>query len=232
MIVAETFAKRVELSHATAIFTTRSGGVSQPPFDTLNLGANVGDDPAAVAENLARVRHHAGVDRLRTACQVHGSAIVSTTGLGDDEIPEADGLVTDRLREGLLVTVADCLPVALATPTRVAMLHCGWRPLAAGIVERALALLDGEPVEAAIGPGIGHAHYEVGPEVPAAFGEAGARYYSEGRLDLLALVRDKLSAAKRVVAVDECTFSIPDSYFSHRRDGTPTGRQAGVVWRS
>lgn len=224
--------RRVDLDHATVLFTTRSGGVSRPPFDSLNLGPYVGDEPAAVAENLERVRRFAGLERLRTARQMHGAVIKATDQLGADEVPEADGLVTMRKGEGLLVTVADCVPVALATPTRVVMLHCGWRPLAAGIVEQALALLAGEPVQAAIGPGIGAARYEVGPEVAAAFEGSADAHYAGRRLDLTGILRDKLAAVDRLEIIPGCTYDEGASYFSHRRDGGRTGRQAGVVWRS
>lgn len=223
---------RIELDHATVIFTDRTGGVSAPPYDSLNLGSYVDDDPAAVAENLERVRRYAGLDRLRTARQVHGSEIRSTAEIGEAETPEADGLITSSVGEGLLVTVADCVPVALSTPSRVAMLHCGWRPLAAGIIERALVMLAGEPIQAAFGPGISAAEYEVGPEVPAALGATGAAHYRDRHLDLTAIIRDKLTSVERIEFVAGCTYAEPSLYFSHRRDGRRTGRQAGVAWRS
>lgn len=223
---------RIELDHATVLFTDRRGGVSRPPYDTLNLGPYVGDDPAAVAENLDRVRRHAELDRLCTVRQVHGAEVLWTTEIDATENPEADALISDREGEGLLVTVADCVPVALATPSRVAMLHCGWRPLAAGIVERALSLLRGEPVQAAIGPGISAARYEVGPEVPAAFDGTADRHYSGRHLDLAGIIRDKLAGVERIETVTGCTYDQPELYFSHRRDGAPSGRQAGVIWRS
>ncbi len=133
---------------------------------------------------------------------------------------------------GLLVLVADCLPVALAGGGRVAMLHCGWRGLAAGIVERALATFDTPPA-AAIGPGIGGCCYEVGEEVLAAF--RGLSGVASGRmLDLAAIARRKLEAGgvERIEDVGLCTSCRPDLFFSHRRDRGVTGRQSGVVWRS
>ena len=140
-----------------------------------------------------------------------------------------------RTASALLVLVADCLPVALVSPSRVAMLHCGWRGLAGGIVERALEGFDfGEPGVAAIGPGIGPCHYEVGP------GGAGARSptsraWRDGRmLDLKAVAAAKLRAAAStdVDDVDRCTYCEPDVFFSHRRDDGVTGRQGGMVWRT
>ncbi len=125
--------------------------------------------------------------------------------------------------------VADCLPVALAAPGRAAMLHCGWRGLAGGIVERALEWFD-EPPAAAVGPGIGRCCYEVGPEVLEAFAEIDG--VADGRmLDLRAVAGAKLAAAgvDRVEHVDLCTHCRADLFFSHRRDGGVTGRQAGLV---
>ena len=125
--------------------------------------------------------------------------------------------------------VADCLPVALATRDQVAMLHCGWRGLAGGIIARALERFD-EPPAAAIGPGIGKCCYEVGEEVAAELGRSG-----ETHLDLRAIAREQLEAARpRVLEVDLCTSCHPELFFSHRRDNGVTGRQAGrggARWR-
>ncbi len=161
---------------------------------------------------------------------------------------------------GLLVQVADCLPVALATPVAVAMVHCGWRGVAAGIVARAVAELDaaraadgstGDPagwsgrpggagLVAVVGPGIGRCCFEVGPEVVEAFADVpGAATPSPGRadggmLDLRAVVDARLRAAgvERVEHVDLCTHCRDDLFFSHRRDGGVTGRQCGIAWRT
>jgi copper oxidase (laccase) domain-containing protein len=111
------------------------------------------------------------------------------------------------------------------------MLHCGWRPLAAGIVEKALASFDLPPA-AVIGPGIGPCCYEVGEDVLGAFSDLDG--VAPGRmLDLRAVVRRKLQAGgvTSVEDVDLCTSCRPDLFFSHRRDGGVTGRQAGLVWR-
>jgi copper oxidase (laccase) domain-containing protein len=125
--------------------------------------------------------------------------------------------------------VADCYPVALSNGARAAMLHCGWRPLAGGILERAIARFDETPA-AAVGPGIGGCCYEVGPEVLDAFADLDG--VASGRmLDLRAVISAKLAAAgvTRVEHVDHCTSCRPDLYFSHRRDGGLTGRQGGLV---
>jgi copper oxidase (laccase) domain-containing protein len=114
------------------------------------------------------------------------------------------------------------------------MLHCGWRGLAGGIVERALGEFDfGGPVSAAIGPGIGPCHYEVGDEVLDAF--SALEGVASGRmLDLKAVAAAKLRAGRvvDVVDVDRCTYCEPDVFFSHRRDDGVTGRQGGLVWRT
>jgi YfiH family protein len=145
-----------------------------------------------------------------------------------------DGHATSARDVALLVLVADCLPVALASPSRVAMLHCGWRGLARGIVERALeGFLPGERVTAAIGPGIGPCHYEVGPEVLEAFSDLDG-VASRRMLDLKAVAAAKLSGrgVAQVHDVDRCTYCEPDVFFSHRRDNGVTGRQGGMAWRT
>jgi polyphenol oxidase len=122
--------------------------------------------------------------------------------------------------------------VALAGPGRVAMLHCGWRGVAAGIVESAVARFE-EPPAAAIGPGIGRCCYEVGDEVLVAFD--GLPGVTDGRmLDLRAVVRRRLEACgvQEVADVDLCTSCREDLFFSHRRDRGVTGRQGGLVWRT
>lgn len=223
---------RVELTHATAIFTTRRGGVSQAPYDSLNLGSHVGDDDANVSRNLELLREHTNLQSIRTVRQVHGSELLDCDETAPSPRSEADGMITSQLDVGLLITVADCYPVALATPTRIAMLHCGWRPLAAGIVEKTLALLAPEPIEAAIGPGIGAAAYEVGDEVVDAFGDDARDHIHDGHLDLAAVLRTKLSGLRRVESTGGCTFSDRERFYSYRRDGGVTGRQGGLVWRT
>jgi YfiH family protein len=131
---------------------------------------------------------------------------------------------------GLMVLVADCVPVALVGHGCAAMLHCGWRPLADGLVERALGRFE-EPPAAAIGPGIGACCYEVGEEVLERF--ADLEGVADGRmLDLAAVVRRKLEArgVTRIEHVDLCTSCNPELFFSHRRDNGVTGRQAGIAW--
>ena len=217
----------IALPGGTALFTTRRGGVSDGPFRSLNLGLWTDDDADRVRENRARVQRIGG-GRLTQARQVHGARVVEAD---PGAVPDADGQVTARAGLAPMVLVADCLPIALVAPEGVAMLHAGWRGLAGGIVAAGVAALRGlgaARVAAAIGPGAGRCCYEVGPDVHAAFGTSGRT------LDLKAIARARLEAA----GVDEvhdcglCTMHDAERFFSHRRDGGVTGRQAGVAWRS
>ena len=141
-----------------------------------------------------------------------------------------DGHVTGRDDLALLVIVADCLPVALSDGERVAMVHCGWRGLAGGVLANAIAHLDTAPA-AAVGPGIGPCCYEVGDEVREQFD---ARFANGRMLDLRAIADASLRAAgiEPIEHVDLCTSCREDLFFSHRRDGGVTGRQGGLVWRT
>jgi polyphenol oxidase len=226
---------QLDLPGARAVFSTRRGGVSEPPYDTLNLGILTDDDRERVTENRRRLAGCVGVapERVAMGWQVHGADLhewaeppPSRFADPDADLRRVDGHVTDLDGVALLVLVADCLPVALAGGGRVAIAHCGWRGLAAGIVERAVERFD-EPPAAAIGPGIGRCCYEVGDEVLDAFGVTGPH------LDLRAVAVERLDAAgvTEVQHVDLCTSCNPDLFFSHRRDGGLTGRQAGVVVR-
>ena len=190
----------IELPGARAVFSTRNGGVSEGPYRSLNLGILTDDDPDKVRENRRLLAGEAGVDpgAIAMGWQVHGTDIREWDEAGSayaspgEELPKADGHTSERTGLALLVLVADCYPVALAGGDRVAMLHCGWRGLAGGIVGRALAMFD-EPPAAAVGPGIGPCCYEVGDEVLAAF--AHVEGAADGRmLDLRAIAEHELRA--------------------------------------
>jgi polyphenol oxidase len=230
----------VALPGARVIFSTRRGGVSEGPYESLNLGILTDDDPDRVAENRRRLAVGAGLGPASVAMgwQVHGTDLLEWDrppqrgGFAEPgvELAKVDGHVTSVPGLGLMVLVADCYPVALAAPGRAAMLHCGWRGLAEGILEKALERFDGDRPAAAVGPGIGGCCYEVGQEVLDAF--AGLDGVADGRmLDLRAVIARKLERAgiERVEHVNECTSCRPDLYFSHRRDDGVTGRQAGLV---
>jgi YfiH family protein len=214
----------VDLPGATALFTTRRGGISEGPYASLNLGLWTDDDPERVHDNRERVRVQTGAQRLAQGRQVHGTRVV----VDADGAQEADGQVTTQHGVAAIVLVADCLPVALAGSHAAGMVHAGWRGLAAGALEAGVAALAGGPVAAAIGPGIGPCCYEVGDDVRAVFG-------TEGRtLDLKAIARRRLEDAG-VAEIHDCglcTACDPHRFFSHRRDRGVTGRQAGLAWRS
>ncbi len=229
------------LPGAVVRFSTRAGGVSEGPYASLNIGAQTDDLPERVIENRALLAASAGLvpGAVAIGQQVHGVEIqrwdaAPAVPLTDIAAPraEVDGHVTALPGLGLLVQVADCLPVALASADRVAMVHCGWRGLAGGIVARAVAEFDTPPA-AVVGPGIGSCCFEVGPEVLAAFADVEGA--ADGRmLDLRMVAEARLRAAgvERVEHVDLCTFCREDLFFSHRRDGGVTGRQCGIVWRT
>jgi YfiH family protein len=230
----------VELPGGRAAFSTRAGGVSEGPYQSLNLGILTDDDQARVAQNRTLAARELGLEAERIAMgwQVHGADIREWDAPPDGggyaspgaHLERVDGHATELTDVGLLVLVADCLPVALIAPGRAAMLHCGWRPLAAGIVEKALDSFD-EPPAAAIGPGIGRCCYEVGEEVLAEFADLDG--VADGRmLDLRMVVRRKLEArgVTHIEDVDLCTSCRPDLFFSHRRDKGVTGRQGGFAW--
>lgn len=231
-----------ELPGARAAFTTRTGGVSTGAYESLNLGVLTGDDEPRVRENRRRAAAALGLelDRVLIGRQVHGADVVkreaapapnpfATSGAAIDEV---DGHATAARDLAPLVFTADCLPIALRGPGGVAMVHGGWRGLASGIVESGVVAVDAR--DAVIGPAIGPCCYEVGPEVLAALERFGDGI-AEGRmLDLAEVARRALAAAgiADVEASELCTSCEPELFFSHRRDGGVTGRQAGVVWAS
>jgi polyphenol oxidase len=232
----------LDLPGARVAFSTRHGGVSDGPYRSLNLGVFTDDDPERVVENRERLAGALGLapESVAMGWQVHGNELVEwrdPPGPGGYSAPgvplaRVDGHVTDLPGVGLLVLVADCLPIALATAGRVAIIHCGWRGLAAGILPAAVARFD-EPPTAAIGPGIGRCCYRVGPEVLSEFeGLDGAT--DGGMLDLRAVAHRQLEATgvRAIEHVDLCTSCREDLFFSHRRDAGVTGRQGGVVWRT
>lgn len=225
-----------------AVTTTRLGGVSAPPFSSLNLAGHVGDDPAAVAENRARLARAADLPaEPRWLNQVHGCRVVEAGEVAAG--CEADAAATDRAGVVCAVLTADCLPVLLcnAAGTRVAAAHAGWRGLAGGVLEAAVAGFGGGEVLAWLGPAIGPDAFEVGPEVRAAFvgaDPAAAAAFRPGRddrflADLYALARRRLAAAgvSAVHGGGLCTYHEANRFYSYRRDGQ-TGRMASLIWRT
>jgi YfiH family protein len=224
----------VDLPGAHVRFTTRVGGVSEGPYASLNLGRWTDDDPCAVAENRRRA---ADGRPLAFGRQVHGTRVLTVDGATtEDAIADVDGVATAASGVAALVLTADCLPIALATPKAIAMVHAGWRGLADGVLEagvQAVRALDpaGE-LAAAIGPGAGGCCYEVGDEVAARF--PGVPRRADRTIDLKAIAADRLAAAgvSRLLDVGRCTMCEPDVFFSHRASGGLTGRQGGLAWRS
>ena len=232
-------------------FSVRTGGQSQGPYASLNLGAAVGDDPAAVAANLAHLASVAGVVGFLQASQVHGTR-VHQVAVGDDPDAlrhlEADALVTTTPGRAVGVRTADCVPILFAGPggAVVAAAHAGWRGTLGGIagetvgwLERACGVAPAT-VRVAIGPCIRTGCYEVDPELGARFVDAlgaGVTWTPEGagrpRLDLVEANLRVLEAAgvgrDRVDIVGGCTHCEPARYFSHRRDRGRTGRHLSFV---
>lgn len=244
-----------DLGGARAAFATRVGGVSAAPFDSLNLGVATDDRMLAVLENRNRLAAAVGFNpaQIPIARQVHGADLVHHSGpqspspfaLPGGPLPEVDGHVVSVAGVAPLVFTADCLPVALAGPRGVAMLHCGWRGLAGGIIAAGAEAVGAG--SAAIGPGIGPCCYEVGPEVLEAFSTLGegiataaeapagppdGERSAHRRLDLVEVARRLLAAAgvERIQAAGLCTSCEAELFFSHRRDAGRTGRQGGLVW--
>jgi len=228
----------IDLPGARVMFTTRRGGASKPPYDTLNLGLLTDDDPAAVSENRDRLSALTGVARQRfqQGRQVHGTGVISLEGPPNSELVESDGQVTSLEGVAPVVVTADCLPIALSGPGHVGMLHAGWRGLAEGIVAAGVSAFGEEPpVAAAIGPGAGPCCYETGPEVHEAFAGLGPSVRHGDNVDLkaIAAIRLREAGVGQVHDTGLCTIcGDPELFFSHRRDGGVTGRQAGVAWRS
>jgi len=233
------------------VFTTRPGGTSAPPFESLNLGRGVGDAPEAVVENRARALAAMGrevADHVEAA-QVHGREVALATRAQRGQIvPGADGLVTADPAVVLAIHCADCVPILLVDARRrvVAALHTGWRGTAAGMAAAAVATIvaacgvDPGDLVAAIGPSIGPCCYEVDApvverlrdwpwhrEVLAPSGRPG-----HWMLDLWEANRRQLVDAgvppASIATAGLCTAHHPALFFSHRRDG-PTGRMAAMI---
>jgi polyphenol oxidase len=230
---------QAELPGARAAFSTRIGGVSRTPYEALNVGILTGDEASDVRENRRRLadaieRDPGGVVMAR---QVHGPELRRHEEPQEPPVyadvekspDEVDGQVTSNPDLTPLVMVADCLPVAMAGPEGVAIAHCGWRGLAGGIAGEAARAVGAEA--AAIGPGIGPCCYEVGEEVLSAFDDLDG--VARGRMLDLTAVATALLERAGVDAIESsglCTSCNPELFYSHRRDGERTGRQAGLVW--
>lgn len=224
------------------VTTTRAGGASKPPFATFNLGDHVGDDPAAVAANRARLAKATGLgDGIVWMNQVH-SANVAVVDRGSEIVDNTDGLVTTTPRLALAVVTADCVPVLMADAHAgvVAAVHAGRVGAANGIVPRAVETMTRAgarvgDISVLLGPAVSGRNYEVPEDMAAEVEQAlpGSRMTtSRGTpgLDLRAGIATQLRALGiRSVDIDpRCTVDDP-KLFSHRRDA-PTGRLASLIW--
>ncbi len=214
--------------------------MSRPPYGSLNLSRWTEDEEEHVASNYERLSGELGVDPRRVVMgrQVHGSEVQRRDEAPDpgDELLACDGQATHVAGITCLVLTADCLPVALLCDGAIAMLHAGWRGLDGGVLEdglRALRELGGRgAVTALIGPGAGPECYEVGDDLRARFGATGST------LDLKGIAASRLGGGgvAEIHDVGLCTICSREGeeplFFSHRRDGPATGRQAGLAWLS
>lgn len=214
-------------SDVRALVTTRQTG---------NLATHVGD-PAEAADNRQRLVEGFSLPREPAWLeQVHGNDIhVVSEGPGPDDPPVADAAYTAAYNRPLAVMVADCLPVLLASPEEVAIVHAGWRGLARGIIGRTVVGFRNRDIAAWLGPSIGPCHYEVDWPVRSAFD--GAVGFSRGRdddhfmMDLPAIARAQLTEAgvHKIEGARVCTYC-DTQFFSHRRDPAE-GRFAAILWR-
>lgn len=226
-----------------ALTTTRLGGVSQPPFDSLNLGDHVGDDPQAVSHNRKRLLQLAALPTAPLWLnQTHSTQVIDaahwTTGI------EGDAMISERAGQVCAILTADCLPICLCDSKgqQIAAIHAGWRGLAAGIIERTFTQMTAAPNEilAWLGPAIGPQAFEVGhdvyrafteqdPDSEMAFEKQDANHFLA---DIYQLARLKLQrqGVNAIYGGQHCTVSDPAHFYSYRRDGK-TGRMATLIWR-
>jgi YfiH family protein len=225
---------------ALLAFTTRRGGVSPAPFDTLNLGRSTADDPGNVTENRFRLLRRLGAEpaALATAGQVHGTRVAEVAAPGHE--PDCDALLTTVPGLALAVTTADCMSLLFTAPGAVAAAHAGWRGTVAGMPRAVLSALmartGGSPsdITVHIGPCIRGCCYEVGDEVASGFPAAALRRVTgRFRLDLptaaVIALREAGLSADAIHDTGACTACEPHWYFSHRRDAGATGRLWGVA---
>ena len=231
------------------VIGTRLGGVSSPPFDTLNVSLSVGDDPQRVEENRRRLAALVDIapTQLVTAWLVHGRDVARVNGEHrGHRIPYYDALMTNEPGVPLFMTFADCLPIIVYDPVRraVALAHAGWRGTAAGIMEHTLLAMHEaygtrpQEVIVGFGPAIRACHYEVGPDVVEAFRLLGRTPpvlhpadNGHARLDLVETNRRQAASlgVSEFLTASHCTACHTDLFFSHRAEHGQTGRFGVVV---
>lgn len=223
-----------------ALQTTRTGGISSPPYDSLNLGDHVGDVPLAVERNRILLNTLLPSEPVWLN-QMHGTTVVSADGASC--LPQADACIARHRGAVCVVMTADCLPILLCDRqgSVVGAAHAGWKGLAAGVIEATVQAMETVPenIMVWLGPAISQDEFEIGEEVRAAFlalqphaasafipGQNGKWY-----ADLYALARLRLNALgiKQIYGGGSCTYRERDRYFSYRRDGA-TGRMGTFIW--
>lgn len=227
---------------AAAFSSLRIGGVSRPPFDTLNLGRSVGDEERNVLENRRRFAEAAGIDlnRLHLCRQVHGVGIDIAVEGGPTLHPDRDGLISKTPGIALGVLTADCVPILVVDPRTgaVGAIHAGWRGTLGGIALNGLRAMEEafgtEPKDclAVICPSIGRCCYEVSEELAAEFKRRFGGEAVEGRRVDLALANAfqlKEAGVREIWVCRSCTCCQGELFFSHRRDKGRTGRMMSVI---
>ncbi len=226
-----------------ACVTTRKGGVSSEPYESMNLAYHVGDTTQSVAENRCRLKRELGFAyEPQWLDQVHGTKVVKAVAGG---FPlKADAVYSNQPGLPCAVLTADCLPVFFCNleGTQVAVAHAGWRGLADGVLEATLAVFEEPPnkVLAWLGPAIGATHFEVGIEVrerflshqvdmEQAFSESGNSGHWLADLYLLARMRLEHAGVIQITGGNYCTYAEPTRFYSYRREGL-TGRMASLIW--
>lgn len=243
-------------SNVQAFNTTRQGGVSKAPFDTLNLGLHVNDDPAAVYENRARLSQALKLPAdPQWLNQVHGCDVLSVS----NALPEAtvagapakaDAAFTRQPNKVLCVVTADCLPLVITNQegTELAVVHAGWKGLLNGVIEASLAKFSPTAhFHVWLGPAIGPEKFEVGLDVKEAFGSKNDAHLcafvpsltndEKHYADIYALARQTVhstltTATVSITGGDRCTLSESEHFHSYRRDGAASGRMALMAWLS
>jgi YfiH family protein len=224
-----------------ALQTTRLGGISAAPYDTLNLGLHVGDDPVRVNRNRQQLAPFMPSEPVWLE-QVHGTVVADADAAACRV--QADACIARQRGSVCVVMTADCLPLLLCDEdgTVVAAAHAGWKGLAAGVIEATVKAMGVAPHKllAWLGPAIGSEAFEVGEDVRAAFmahdAQAAAAFKPHGaqgkyHADIYLLARQRLAALgiSRVFGGSHCTYHQKDKFFSYRRDGV-TGRMGTFIW--
>ncbi|MFP3979586.1 peptidoglycan editing factor PgeF [Marinobacter sp. KMM 10035] len=236
-------------SNIHAVCTTRVGGVSMPPWDSMNLGDHVGDEPTHVLENRLQLAQGCGLPTgaFGWLNQVHGTDVVRLPLEEGVLAPGADASYTDAARSACTILTADCLPVILCDQNgiTIAAAHAGWRSLCSGVLEKLVSEM-GAPsntLMAWLGPAIGPEAFEIGPEVKAAFMahdlEAEIAFSSVGArkghymADIYLLARQRLQnmGVTKLYGGGFCTATDKQRFYSYRRDGK-TGRMATAIWKT